>query len=157
MELSAKARAEIDKWLTKYPPDQKQSALLPALHIMQDEIGYLPREAMDAVADHLGIPHIAVYEAATFYSMYHLHPVGKHKISLCTNVSCMLRGCDKIEKHLKQRLGINFGETTADGKFYLEEVECLAACRNAPMMQIDRTYHEDLTPEKVDKILDSLT
>jgi NADH-quinone oxidoreductase subunit E len=111
---------------------------------------------MDQVADYLDLPPIAVYEVATFYSMYELKPVGRHKICVCTNVSCLVCGSDGIVDHLKQRLGIGFGETTADGKFSLKEVECLGACGGAPMMQIGKQYYENLTPELVDSILDGL-
>jgi NADH-quinone oxidoreductase subunit E len=155
--LSAHVREEVEYWLQKYPPEQRRSALLAALRAVQHEHGYLSIEAMDAVADHLGLPPIAVYEVASFYSMYELQPVGRHTISVCTNVSCMLCGADDLVRHLEQRLGITLGESTADGKFYLKrEEECLAACCGAPMMQVDHVYHEHLTPEKVDQILDSL-
>lgn len=155
--LSKETRAKIDHWLTKYPADQKQSAVIPALTIVQEENnGSLTTELMDAVAHYLGMPKIAVYEVASFYSMFELKPVGKHKICVCTNVSCMLSGSHKIVDHLKKRLNIKFGEITADGKFSLKEVECLAACGGAPMMQIGREYYENLTPEKIDMILDSL-
>lgn len=153
-QLSAQARSEIDKWIAKYPEDQKQSAVLASLQIVQKENGgWLTDELLEAVADYLAMPKIAVFEVATFYSLYDLQPVGRHKIYLCTNISCMLAGCEKIEHHLKQRLGINFNETTADGKFTLKEAECLAACVGAPMMQIDDKYYENLTPEKIDEIL----
>jgi NADH-quinone oxidoreductase subunit E len=156
--LSAHARAEIDRWLTRYPPDRKQSAVLAALREVQHENGgYLTTELMDAVADYLDLPPIVVYEAASFYSMFELKPVGRHSISVCTNISCMLRGGDAILAHLEKKLGINLGESTPDGKFYLKrEEECLAACCGAPMMQVDHVYHEHLTPEKVDRVLDSL-
>ena len=112
---------------------------------------------MNAVADYLKIPHIEAYEVATFYDMYNLKPIGKHKICVCTNISCMLRGSDKIIDYLKNRLKIDVNETTADGKFTLREVECLAACCGAPMCQIDdKKYHENLTPEKMGEILDEL-
>jgi NADH-quinone oxidoreductase subunit E len=152
--LSEATRQQIDEWLQKYPPNHKRSAVLWALRIVQEENGgWLTNELMNAVADYLEMPHIAVYEVATFYSMYDLEPVGRHKILFCTNISCMLAGCDRIAEHVKQRLNINFGETTLDGRFTLKEVECMAAC-GAPMMQIDRDYHVNLTPEKVDEILD---
>lgn len=156
--LSAHARAEIDRWLTRYPPDRKQSAVLAALREVQHENGgYLTTELMDAVADYLDLPPIAVYEVASFYSMFELKPVGRHSISVCTNISCMLRGGDAILAHLERKLGIKLGESTPDGKFYLKrEEECLAACCGAPMMQVDHVYHEHLTPEKVDRVLDSL-
>ena len=113
-------------------------------------------EVIEYVADVIGVPAVRAYEVATFYSMYELKPVGRHKICLCTNVCCLLRGSEEIEEYLKSRLGIAFGETTQDGTFTLKEVECLAACAGAPMMQIGRDYYEDLTPEKVDHILETL-
>ena len=156
--LSAHARAEIDHWLTRYPADRKQSAVLAALREVQHENGgYLTTELMDAVADYLDLPPIAVYEVASFYSMFELKPVGRHCIAVCTNISCMLRGSDTVLSYIEKKLGIKLGESTPDGKFYLkQEEECLAACCGAPMMQVDHVYHENLTPEKVDRILDSL-
>ncbi|MCP4697451.1 MAG: NADH-quinone oxidoreductase subunit NuoE [Gammaproteobacteria bacterium] len=155
--LSAEARTEIDRWIGKYPPEQKQSAVMAALRIVQDENdGSLTNELMDAVADYLDMSHIAVYEVATFYSMYELKPVGKHKICVCTNISCMLCGSDDIVGHLEKKLGVGLGGTTEDGKYTLKEVECLGACGGAPMFQIGREYHENLTPDKVDNILDAL-
>ncbi len=155
--LSAHVREEIDDWLARYPADQRQSAVLGALRAVQHEAGHLSVEAMDAVADYLGMPEIAVYEVASFYSMFALEPVGRHTIALCTNVSCMLRGSDRILEHLQSRLGVGLGESTPDGRFYLKrEEECLAACCGAPMMQVDHVYYEDLTPERVDEILDKL-
>jgi len=156
--LSAHVCAEIDKWLAKYPPDQKRSAVLAALREVQHENnGHLSTALMDAVAAYLALPPIAVYEVASFYSMFELKPVGRHSISVCTNVSCLLRGADDIVEHLEKTLGIKTGDSTPDGKFYLKkEEECLAACVRAPMMQIDHVYYENLTLEKVDQILDSL-
>ena len=156
--LSAHARAEIDHWLTRYPADRKQSAVLAALREVQHENGgYLTTELMDAVADYLDMPPIAVYEVASFYSMYELKPVGRHNIAVCTNISCMLRGSDTVLSYIERKLGIKLGESTPDGKFYLKkEEECLAACCGAPMMQVDHVYYENLTAEKVDRILDSL-
>lgn len=156
--LSAHARAEIDRWLTRFPPDRKQSAVLAALREVQHENGgYLTTELMDAVADYLDLPPIAVYEVASFYSMFELKPVGRHSISVCTNISCLLRGGDAILAHIEKKLGIKLGESTPDGKFYLKrEEECLAACCGAPMMQVDHVYYEHLTPERVDRVLDSL-
>lgn len=155
--ISTQARAEIDRWIAKYPPDQKQSAVMAALRIMQEEHGgWLTTELMDAVADYLSMAPIAVYEVATFYSMYELKPVGRHKICLCTNISCMLCGSETIEAYLKKKLGIDWGQTTPDKKFTLKQVECLGACGGAPMMQIGNTYYEHLTPEKIDEILASL-
>jgi NADH-quinone oxidoreductase subunit E len=155
--LSAEVRAAIDQWLTRYPPEQKRSAVLEALRLAQQENGgHLTEKIMDAVADHLGIPHIAVYEVATFYSMYNLQPVGRHVINVCTNISCMLKDSEKILEHLQQRLGVGINETTTDGKFTLREVECLAACANAPVVQVGKKYYEDLTTQKVDEMLDEL-
>lgn len=151
-------RAQIDHWIAKYPPEQRQSAVLPALRFVQEyNGGYLTEAYMNAVAEYLGMSKIAVYEVATFYSMYELSPVGQHKISVCTNVSCMLAGCSKIVKHLKNRLQIDFGETTPDGRFTLKEVECLGACANAPVFHSGHRYYENLTPEKIDEILDKLS
>ena len=155
--LSAETRTAIDRWLAKYPPEQKQSAVMGALSVVQAANGgWLTTELMDAVADYLAMPPIAVYEVATFYSMYELQPVGRHKICVCTNVSCMLCGSEDIVAHLETKLGVKLGETTADNKFTLKEVECLGACGGAPMMQIGREYHENLTPAKVDEILAKL-
>lgn len=155
--LSNASRNEIDEWVAKYPADKKQSAVMSALRIAQDQNGgYLNDDLIDAVAEYLEMESIAVYEVASFYSMYELKPVGKHKICVCTNISCMLCGSDEIVNHLQNKLGITFGEITEDGRFSLKEVECLGACVNAPMMQIGEHYHEKLTPEKIDKILDGL-
>lgn len=155
--ISVEALAKIDHWIAKYPPEQKISAVIQALTIVQDENGgWLSNNLMDAVAVYLGIPSIAVYEVATFYTMFELKPVGRHKISVCTNISCMLRGSDGIVHHLEKKLGVRPGETTADGKFTVKEVECLAACGGAPMFAIEKRYYENLTPDKVDEILASL-
>jgi NADH-quinone oxidoreductase subunit E len=156
-QLSQHVRDEIDDWLSRYPEDRKQSAVLAALRAVQHEDGYLSTEKMDAVADYLGIPDIAVYEVASFYSMYSLKPVGRHTIAVCTNVSCMLCGADDIVDYLENKLGVKTGESTSDGKYYLkQEEECLAACCGAPMMQVDHVYYEQLTPERINKILDDL-
>jgi NADH-quinone oxidoreductase subunit E len=155
--LNDHLREEIDEWLSRYPEDQRQSAVLGALRAVQHEHGYLSTEMMDAVAEYIGMPEIAVYEVASFYSMYELKPVGRHTIAVCTNISCMLRGSEKIVQHLENKLGIKTGESTPDGKFYMKkEEECLAACCGAPMMQVDHVYYENLTPERVDEILDGL-
>ncbi|WP_423908017.1 NADH-quinone oxidoreductase subunit NuoE [Candidatus Spongiihabitans sp.] len=154
--LSDASLREIDNELAKYPPDRRQSALLAALRIAQDEHNWLSEELIEYVAEVIGVPPVRAFEVATFYSMYDLKPVGRHKISVCTNISCMLRGCDEVVAHLQNKLGIGFGETTDDGKFTLKEVECLAACAGAPMMQIGRDYHENLSPEKIDAILQAL-
>ena len=157
--LNETLRQEIDDWLARYPDDKRESAVLAALRAVQhhDPRHHLSVEMMDAVADYIGMPEIAVYEVASFYSMYNLEPVGKHEISVCNNISCMLRGADEIVAHLEKRLGIKLGETTPDGKIFLKkEEECLAGCCGAPMMQVDHVYHEHLTIEKVDEILDQL-
>jgi NADH-quinone oxidoreductase subunit E len=153
--LSEHVRHEIDHWLTKFPPDRKRSAVLAALRAVQHDAGYLTRETMDAVAEYLELPPIQVYEVATFYSMFETKPVGRHSISVCTNISCMLCGGEEVLAHVEKRLGVKVGESTADGRFYLKrEEECLAACNNAPMMMVDHVYYENLTPDKVDEILD---
>lgn len=155
--IDAESRADIDKWIAQYPADQKQSAVMSALRIVQNQNGgFLTQDLIEAVAEYLGMPSIAVYEVATFYSMYELNPVGKHKICVCTNISCMLNGSDEIVAHLEQNLGIKLGETTDDGKFTLKEVECLGACVGAPMLQIGTEYYEKLSPEKLDEIIDKL-
>jgi NADH-quinone oxidoreductase subunit E len=155
--ISAQSRAEIDTWIAKYPQDRKSSAVMAALRIVQEQNGgWLTTELMDAVAAYLGMPPIAVYEVATFYSMYEHEPVGRHKISVCTNISCMLRGAEEVVAHLEKRLGIKAGETTPDGKFTIKTVECLGACVGAPMLQLGKKYYELLTPEKLDELLDGL-
>ena len=155
--LSADVLKKIDVWIAKYPEEQRQSAVIPALHIVQEAYdGWLTNELMDAVAEYLRMPNISVYEVATFYSMFELNPVGKNKISICTNISCMLRGSEEIVAHLKEKLGVGLGETTEDGKFTLKEVECMGACGGAPMMELHKKYHENLTPQKVDEILDAI-
>lgn len=152
--LSTEVKQQIDHWVAKYPTDQKQSAVMAALTIAQDaNEGWLSNSVIEAVAEYLDMPKIAVYEVATFYSMYDLEPVGRHKINVCTNISCMLCGSDKIVSHLEKKLGIKMGETTPDGKFTLRGVECLAACVDAPMMQINKDTHLQLNEEKIDAIL----
>lgn len=155
--INAESKQDIDNWLAKYPADQKQSAVMAALRIVQDQNGgWLTLELMDAVADYLEMDKIHVYEVATFYSMYEHKPVGKHKICVCTNISCMSCGSGDIVEHLEEKLNIKLGETTEDNQFSLKEVECLGACSGAPMFQIGENYYENLTPEKIDEILDSL-
>ena len=156
--LSTYARTEIDHWASRYPVGQKRSAVLAALRAVQHENGgYLTTALMDAVADYLDMPPIAVYEVASFYSMFELNSVGRHHIAVCTNVSCMLRGSDTVLAYIERKLGIRLGDSTPDGKFYLKkEEECLAACCGAPIMQVNHIYYEHLTPEKVDQVLDSL-
>lgn len=156
--LSDHTRQEIDLWLHKYPKDQQQSAVLIALREAQHQNnGYLTVPLMDAVANYLGMSHIAVYEVASFYSMLETKPVGRHSISVCTNVSCMLSGADNIVQHIEKKLGIKTGESTSDGRYYIKcEEECLAACCGAPMMMVDHHYYENLDIKKVDEILDNL-
>ncbi len=156
--LSDQVQAEIDCWIAKFPQGRQRSAVLAALHAVQHEHGgFVTPELMDAVANYLDLPAVQVYEIATFYTMIETRPVGRHSISVCTNLSCMLRGSDEIVSHIESKLGIELGESTPDGKIYLKrEEECLAACCGAPMMMVDHAYHEDLTPAKVDAILDAL-
>ena len=154
--LSKESLAMIDREIAKYPAERQASAVMAALRIAQEEHGWLSEPLMDYVAALLTMRPIEVYEVASFYAMYDLKPVGRHKISVCTNISCMLCGSDQVVQHLENRLGIRMGETTADGNFTLKEVECLAACAGAPMFQIDKTYHEHLTPQKIDEILEAL-
>jgi NADH-quinone oxidoreductase subunit E len=156
--LSAQVREEIDRWMAKFPEGHQRSAVIAALHAAQHENhGYLTTEQMDAVAAYLGLLPLQVYEVASFYSMFETKPVGRRSISVCTNISCMLRGSDRIVEHVENRLGVKTGESTPDGRFYLKrEEECLAACCGAPMMMIDHVYYENLTPDKVDEILDAI-
>jgi len=157
--LSKHETDEIDSWLKRYPEDQSQSALLAALRAVMHEDHYLSTDKMDAVANYLDLPKIAVYEVASFYSMYEIDEkvAAKNTIAVCTNVSCMLNGSDKIVEHIEEKLGVKLGESTSDGQFFFKmEEECLAACCGAPMMQVNHVYHENLTIEKVDKILDGL-
>ncbi|MFT5425442.1 MAG: NADH-quinone oxidoreductase subunit E [Gammaproteobacteria bacterium] len=157
-KLSEHVRSEIDRWIAKYPADQKQSAVLAACREVQHENqGYLTTELMDAIAEYLEMPAIAVYEVGSFYSMLETEKVGRNSISVCTNISCMLNGSGKIMQHIEKKLGIKEGESTEDGRYHLkQEEECLAACCGAPMMMVNHIYHENLTPEKVDEILDNL-
>ena len=156
--LSTHARDVIDTCAAKFPPEQKQSAVIAALTEVQHENGgYLTEGLMDAVADYLGMPPIAVYEVASFYSMLETEPVGRHSISVCNNLTCMLCGGDEIIGYIENKLDIKIGESTSDGKFFFKlEEECLAACCGAPMMMVDHVYYENLTTERVDKILDGL-
>ncbi len=152
--LSDKAKEAIEVQFPSYP--DKRSVLLPALRIAQEEIGYLSESAMIDVADLLGLTPVQVYEVATFYSQYNLKPVGKYLIQVCKTLSCALVGAGSIVTYLQEKLGIRTGETTSDGLFTLKLVECLAACGSAPMMQINDRYYEQLTPEKMDRILEDL-
>lgn len=145
----------IDHWIAKYPADQKQSAVMEALMVVQQQNGHLTSASMDAVADYLGMDPIAVYEVASFYTMYELKPVGRNLVNVCTNISCLLRDCAAVVDHLETKLGIKLGETTSDGRFTLRSVECLGACVNAPMMQVNNDYHENLTcGESIDAALE---
>ncbi|OOZ41731.1 NAD(P)H-dependent oxidoreductase subunit E [Solemya pervernicosa gill symbiont] len=155
--LSAESVADIDRWIAKYPAEQRQAAVMAALRIVQDQNdGSLTTELMDAVADYLGMPAIAVYEVATFFSMYEMKPVGQHKICVCNSISCMLNGSEALIESLKTKFGIDLGEVTGDGKYSIKEVECLGACANAPVVQIGTDYHENLTEQKLDQIVDGL-
>ncbi len=135
--LSESARSRIDREVAKYPPDQKQSAVMSALAIVQDERGWLSVESMDEVAGYLGMPPVAVYEVATFYAMYNLKPTGRYKLTICTNLPCALQGATEAAEHLKAKLGIDFNETTADGLFTLKEGECMGACGDAPVVLVN--------------------
>ena len=156
--LSDHVREEIDHWKARFPEGRQRSAVISALHAVQHENdGYLTPELMDAVAEYLDLPKIQVYEVATFYSMFQTKPVGRHNVAICTNISCMLRGADDVVAHCEKKLGIKLGQSTEDGRIYLKkEEECLAACAGAPMMMVNHKYHENLTLEQVDDILDGL-
>ncbi|MGQ0429210.1 MAG: NADH-quinone oxidoreductase subunit NuoE [Gammaproteobacteria bacterium] len=156
--LSDETRREIDRWVAKFPPDRRRSALLAGLRAAQHQNhGWLTTGLMDAVADYLGLPPVQVYEVASFYSMFETKPAGRVHVSVCTNISCMLCGADRIVEAVEKHLGIRTGNSTPDGKFYLKrEEECLAACNNAPMMMVDHVYHENLTPERAIQVLDSV-
>ncbi len=155
--ISKTAKQQIDKWITKYPKGKQQSAVMEALRLAQaDNNGHLTPELIKEVANYLNIPNIAAYEVATFYENYNHKPVGKYVIRFCHNISCMLNGADDLITYLEQKLQIKVGQTTADGKFSLKHVECLAACVGAPMMQIGDVYYENLTKNKIDNILDIL-
>jgi NADH-quinone oxidoreductase subunit E len=157
MVLSPESLARIDKAIGKYPAGQRQSAVMAALTVAQSEKGWLSTETMDFVAQYLGMAPIAVYEAASFYGMYDLHPVGHHKITICTNLPCALSGAVAAADHLKRRLGIGFGETTPDGQFTLKEGECLGACGDAPVcLHNDKTMVSFMAPDKLDDWLEEL-
>ncbi|TNJ34385.1 NADH-quinone oxidoreductase subunit NuoE [Arenimonas terrae] len=156
--LSDATRAHIDHWVSKFPADRKRSAVIQGLMAAQEQnAGWLSDEIIAATAKYLGIPPVWAYEVATFYSMFDLAPVGRHKVAICTNISCWLNGGEDIVRHCERKLGIKHGESTADGRIFLKvEEECLAACAGAPMMVVDGHYHEKLTTEKVDALLDGL-
>jgi len=152
--LSAESLQRIDREIAKYPPDQKQSAVMAALTVAQDETGHLSTQVMDFVAGYLGMPPIAVYEVASFYTMYDLRPVGKHKLCICTNLPCALSGAADAAEHLKKKLAIDWNETTADGRFTLKEGECFGACGDAPvMLHNNKTMLSFMTLEKIDRWL----
>jgi len=152
--LTADSLAKIDLAVAKYPADRKQSAVMAALTVAQDEAGHLSAQVMDFVAGYLGMPPIAVYEVATFYAMYDVRPVGKHKLCICTNLPCALSGAADAAEHLKKKLGIDWNETTADGRFTLKEGECFGACGDAPvMLHNNKTMLSFMTPEKIDRWL----
>ena len=156
--LDAHTREQMDHWIARFPPEHKRSAVLQSLYAAQHQNqGFLTTELMDAVAEYLGLPAIHVYEVASFYSIFETQPVARHNVAICTNISCMLMGSDSIVEHVENKLGIKLGESTEDGRIYLKcEEECLAACRGGPMMQVYHVYYENLTPAKVDEILDAL-
>ena len=155
MMLSDDARTRIDREVAKYPADQRQSAVMSALAIAQDEHGWLSTPLMDEVANYLGMPPIAVYEVASFYEMYNLKPTGRFKLTICTNLPCALQGATAAAEHLKKRLGIGFGETTADGRFTLKEGECMGACGDAPVFIVNnRSMCSHMHPDQIDKLLE---
>jgi len=156
--LSEQARSEIDHWVAKFPPGRQRSASLAALRAAQEQNeGFLTADLIDAVAEYRKLPPIQVYEVASFYSMFETHPCGRHHVSICTNISCMLRGGEELLAHAQRKLGIRANQSTADGRIFLkQEEECLAACTGAPMMMVDHVFHEHLTPEKLDAILEAL-
>ena len=157
-QLSAHACEEIDQWIAKFPEGKQRSAVIAALHIVQHENeGYLTPELMNAVAEYLDMPVVQVYEVATFYSMFQTQACGRNEVSICTNVSCMLRGAEELVEHVERKLGIKSGESTDDGRIFLkQEEECIAACCGAPAMQVNHRYYENLTNDMVDEILDGL-
>jgi NADH-quinone oxidoreductase subunit E len=156
--LSAQAYRAIDREIAKYPADQKQSAVIAALAIAQAELGWISKDVMEDVARYLEMPAIAVYEVASFYTMYNVQPVGRCKITICTNLPCALSGANRAAQHLQQRLGIGFNETTPDGAFTLKEGECMGACGDAPVLLVNNTRMESfMTNEKLDALLAELT
>ena len=156
--LSEETTREIDHWVAKFPPGRHRSACIAALRAAQEQNhGHLTADLMDAVAEYLKLPPIQVYEVASFYSMFEIHPCGRHHVSICTNISCMLNGGEELLAHAERKLGIRVNQSTPDGRIFLKkEEECLAACTGAPMLMVDHVFHEHLTPEKLDAILDEL-
>ncbi len=156
--LSEATTREIDHWVAKFPPGRQRSACIAALRAAQEQNhGHLSADLMDAVAEYLRLPPIQVYEVARFYSMFETQPCGRHHVSICTNISCMLNGGEELAAHAERKLGIKLNQSTPDGRIFLkQEEECLAACTGAPMAMVDHVFHEHLTPEKLDAILDEL-
>ena len=155
--LSAESLKKLDREIAKYPPGQKRSAVMSALILAQDEHGWLSPEVMDFVAGYLGMPAVLVYEVASFYTMYNLKPVGRHKLTICTNLPCGLQGALDAADHLCGRLGIGFNETTADGRFTLKEGECMGACGDAPVLLVDNKRMVSwMSDDKLDRLLDEL-
>lgn len=156
--LTSDIKNKISSFKDKFPEGRQRSAIIEALHLVQHENeGYLTPELLGEVAEVLDVPAMYVYEVATFYSMFSTKPVGRNNVAICTNISCMLRGADEVVDHVEKKLEIKIGESTSDGRIYLKkEEECLAACCGAPMMMVNHEYHENLTPEKIDEILDKL-
>jgi NADH-quinone oxidoreductase subunit E len=153
--LSPESLARINREIAKYPAGQRQSAVMAALRIAQEEKGWLAGETVEFVADYLGLPAIAAFEVASFYNMYDLHPVGKYKVTVCTNLPCALSGGVHAAEYLKQKLGIDFNETTSDGKFTLKEGECMGACGDAPVMLVNNIHMRSfMTPEEIDRLLE---
>lgn len=152
--LGPQSLDEIEVECAKFPAGQRQSAIIAALRIAQAEHRWLSSELIEYVGVVIGVPAVRAYEVASFYSMFQLQPVGENVVRLCTNIACMLRGCEQIQQHIENKLNIKMGETSTDGKFTLQQVECLCACAGAPMMQVNRDYHENLTPERIDAILE---
>ena len=156
--LTPDIKNKISSFKDKFPEGRQRSAIIEALHLVQHKNeGYLTPELLGEVAEVLDVPAMYVYEVATFYSMFSTKPVGRNNVAICTNISCMLRGADEVVDHVEKKLEIKIGESTSDGRIYLKkEEECLAACCGAPMMMVNHEYHENLTPEKIDEILDKL-
>ncbi len=156
--LTSDIKNKILSFKDKFPEGRQRSAIIEALHLVQHKNeGYLTPELLGEVAEVLDVPAMYVYEVATFYSMFSTKPVGRNNVAICTNISCMLRGADEVVDHVEKKLEIKIGESTSDGRIYLKkEEECLAACCGAPMMMVNHEYHENLTPEKIDEILDKL-
>jgi NADH-quinone oxidoreductase subunit E len=157
MLLSEQSYKKIDREVAKFPPDHKESAVMAVLAIAQDQHGWLPPELMQEVADYLGMPAIAVQEVATFYNMYNVKPVGKYKLTVCTNLPCALSGGDRAGKYLQEKLGIGYRETTADGQFTLIEGECMGACGDAPVMLVNnKRMCSWMSNEKIDELVEEL-